>query len=55
MQELGKFNLKVSVISNKLEKYLSFTVSNKLSFIGSFEFLSSSLDSIVKNVKKDKV
>ena len=29
MQELGKFNLKISVIPNGLEKYMSFTVNNK--------------------------
>ena len=48
MQELGKFNLKVNVIPNGLEKYASFSINNKLSFIGSFQFLSSSLDSLVK-------
>ena len=48
MQELGKFNLKVNVIPNGLEKYASFGINNKLSFIGSFQFLSSSLDSLVK-------
>ena len=29
MQELGKFNLKISVIPNGLEKYMSFTFNNK--------------------------
>ena len=53
MQELGKFNLKRNVIPNGLEKYMSFSINNKLSFIYSFEFLSSSLDSLVKNLKKD--
>ena len=38
---------------NGLEKYMSFTINNKLSFIGSFQFLSSSLDSLVKNLNKD--
>ena len=28
MQELGKFNLKITVIPNGLEKYKSFTVNN---------------------------
>ena len=32
---------------------MSFTNNNKLSFINSFQFLSSSLDNSVKNVKKD--
>ena len=53
MQELGKFNLKINVIPNGLEKYISFTINNKLSFIASFQFLRSSLDSLVKNLNKD--
>ena len=53
MQELGKFNLKISVVLNGLEKYMSFTINNKLSFIDSFKFISSSLDSLVKNLSKD--
>ena len=32
---------------------MSFTIINKLSFIDSFQFLSSSLDLIVKNLNKD--
>ena len=43
MQELGKFNLKISVISNELEKGMSFTINNKLNFINSFQFLSLKL------------
>ena len=53
MQELGKFNLKLNVIPNGLEKYMTFSVNNKLSFVDSFQFLSSSLDSLVKNLAKD--
>ena len=53
MEELGKFNLKRNVISNGLENYMSFTVNDKLSFIDSFQFLSSSLDSFVKNLNKN--
>ena len=48
MQELGKFSLKIGVIPNGLEKYMSFTISNKLSFIDSFQFLSSSFESLVQ-------
>ena len=51
-QEIGKLNLKISVITNRLEKYMSFTINNKLSFIDSFQLLSSSLDSLVKNSNK---
>ena len=38
----------MNVVSNELEKYMSFTINSKLSFID-----SSSLDSIVKNLDKD--
>ena len=41
MQELG------------LEKNMSFSINNKLGFIDSFQFLSSSLDRLVKNLGKD--
>ena len=53
MKELGKFNLKINFIPNGLEKYMSFSTNSKLSFIDSFQFLSSSLDSLVKNLGKD--
>ena len=53
MQELGKFNLKINVIPNGLEKYMSFTINSNLSFIYSFQFLSSLLDSLVENLSKD--
>ena len=53
MQELRKFNLKISVTANGLETYMSFTINSKLSFIGSLQFLSSSLHSLVKCLNKD--
>ena len=49
MQELGKLN----IILNGLEKYVTFSIKNKLSFIDSFQLLSSSLDSLVKNLSKN--
>ena len=52
MQELGKFNIKLNFIPNWFEKYMSFSINNKLSFIDSFQFLNSSLDSLVKNLGK---
>ena len=48
MPELGKFNFKINVIPNGLEKYMSFNVI----FIDSFQFLSSSLNSLGKNLGK---
>ena len=53
MQELGEFNLIIKVILNELEKYLSFTINNELSFINSSEFLSSSSDNLIKNLVKN--
>ena len=53
MQELGEIDLKINVIQNGLEKYMIFTINNKLRFIDSFQFLSSSLNSLVKNLGKD--
>ena len=53
MQELGKLYLKINLTSNGLEKYMNFTIINKFSFIESFQFLSSSLDSLVKKLNKD--
>ena len=53
MQELNKFNLKLNVIPNGLEKYLRFSINNKLIFIDSFQFRSSSFDSLVRNLIKD--
>ena len=53
MQELGKFNFKINVIADGLEKYMSFNINNKLMFIDSFQFLSSLLDGLVKNLGKN--
>ena len=54
MQEvLGKFNLKINVPPNGLEKYMSFTIDNKFIFLDWFHFLSSSLVSLVKNLGKN--
>ena len=53
MQELGEFNLKINVTPNGLEKYMSFSINNKFSFIDSFPFLHSSLDCLVENLNKD--
>ena len=53
MQELGKIHFKINPIPNGLEMYMSITINNKLSFIDRFQFLSSSLDGLVKNINKD--
>ena len=53
MQELGKFNLKINAIPNRLEKYMGFNINNKLSFIDNVQLLSSSLNIWLKNLSKD--
>ena len=47
---MGKFDVKVSVIPNGLEKYMAFTVNRNLIFIGSMQFMNSSLDVLVRNL-----
>ena len=52
--DLHKFNLKVDVIPNGLEKYMAFFLGRDLVFIDSMQFMNSSLDELVKNlVEKD--
>ena len=38
---------------NGLEKYMSFNMKNKLSFVDSFKYLSSFLENLVKNLGKN--
>ena len=53
MQELGKSDFETNIMLNVLEKYTSFTINTKLSFSDSFQLLSSSLDSLFKNLGKE--
>ena len=50
MKEMGKLDVKVSVIPNGLEKYMAFTINKNLDFIDSKQFMNSSLDSLVKKL-----
>ena len=52
MQEVCKLNFKINVIPNVLEKCMIFNVYNKL-FSYSFQYLGSSLDSLIKNLNKE--
>ena len=47
---MGKFDVKVSVIPNRLEKYMVFKINKNLVFIDSMQFMNSSLDLLVKNL-----
>ena len=46
-------NLKTNVIPSGLEKYMSFSINNKLIFIDEFQFLVSSSDSLCQSLGKD--
>ena len=50
IKEISKFDVRVSVIPNGLEKYMAFTIKTNLAFIGHMQFMNSSLDSLVKNL-----
>ena len=49
-QELSKFDVRVGVMPNGIEKYMIFTLNKNLVFIGSMLFMISSLDNLVKNL-----
>ena len=48
VQELGKFNDKVNVTPNGLEKHKAFTINYNLVFIDSMQFMTSSINALVK-------
>ena len=51
--ELNKFNLKINVIPNGLEKYIAFFLNNNLVFIDSMQFMNFALDKLVKNLSDE--
>ena len=51
--ELNKFDVKISVIPNGLEKYMAFFLNKNLVFIDSMQFMNSSLDKLVKNLSDE--
>ena len=53
MQEIGKFNMQISVIPNNMEKYMAFTLGKQLVFIDSIQFMNSSLANLA-NYLPDK-
>ena len=50
---LHKFNLKINVIPNGLEKYIAFVLNKNLVFIDSMQLINSSLDKLVKNLSDE--
>ena len=47
-----KQDLNINAIPNNMEKYMAFMLGNHLTFIDSFQFMSSSLDKLVSNLPK---
>ena len=45
--------LTINGVPNNMEKYMAFMLGNHLTFIDSFQFMSSSLDQLVSNLPKD--
>ena len=45
--------LTINAIPNNMGKYMAFMLGNHLTFIDSFQFMSSSLDKLVNNLPKD--
>ena len=50
IKEIGKLDVKISIIPNGSEKYMAFTINRNFVFIDSMQFMNSSLDSLVKNL-----
>ena len=51
--EIGKFKIDIIVIPNNMEKYMAFMLDKHLVFLGSLQFLSSCLDSLVNKLPGD--
>ena len=43
----------INAIPNNMEKYMAFMLGNHLTFIDSFQFMSSSLDKLVSNLPEE--
>ena len=48
-----KKDLSINLIPNKMEKYMTFMPGNHLTFIDSFQFMSSSLEKLVDNLPRE--
>ena len=47
--------MNINLIPNNMEKYMAFMLGNHLTFIDSFQFMSSSLESLVNNLPRDSL
>ena len=59
MQQIGKIakrgrdEMNINVIPNNMETYMAFILGRHLTFLDSFQFMSSSLDKLVSNLSDD--
>ena len=53
VKEISKFDVKENIIPSGLEKYMAFTINEKLDFIDIMQFINSSLDILVKNLSEN--
>ena len=51
--ELRKYDVKIDVIPNRLEKYMAFILNKNLAFIDCMQFMNSSLGKLVKSFSDD--
>ena len=49
----GEENIKIKVIAQNAEKYMAFYIGKHISFIDSFQFMSSSLDKLASNLEDE--
>ena len=47
--------MNINAIPNNMEKYIAFMLGNNLTFIYSFQFMSSSLDKLVSNLPNESL
>ena len=51
--ELDKFDVKIDVIPNGLERYIAFFLNKNLVHIGGMQFMNFSLDKLVQNLSDE--
>ena len=50
-----KYQMNINAIPNNMEKYMAFMLGNHLTFLDSFQFMSSSLEKLVGNLPKESL
>ena len=50
-----EIQMDINVIPNNIEKYMAFMLGNHLTFIDSFQFMSSSLEKLVSNLPRESL